>query len=76
MSHVYVISTVQQTNDQVSVTGSVDGVAVSLSFWITPAATIAMASAIGFRNFVSPLMLAALPVAPTALPPLVQTFTQ
>jgi hypothetical protein len=74
--HAYIISTVQQTNDQVTVTGSVDGVAVSLSFWITPAATTAMASAISFRNFIAPLMVTALPVAPTSLSTLTATFSQ
>lgn len=76
MAHTYILSTVQQVNDQVTVTGSVDGVAVTVMYWVTPIATAAMASAIGFRNFVSPLMLAALPVAPASLGALVQTFTQ
>lgn len=76
MAHTYVISSVSTIGDQNTVIGTVDGTSVTASYWTTPASVAAMASAIAFRNFIAPLMLAALPPTPTTSPALVQTFTQ
>lgn len=76
MAHTYEVDSVSTIGDQNIVVGFVDGVAVTVSYWTTPASRSAMASAISFRNFIAPLMLAALPPTPTTSPALVQTFTQ
>jgi hypothetical protein len=73
-THTYIITSVTQLGDQLTITGTVDGVAVTVSTWASAAGAL-LASALGFRSFIAPLMLAALPPAPTELPQLHQSFT-
>lgn len=75
MAHTYVITSVTTLGDLLTITGSVDGSPVTVTAWVSGLPAGAMASAIAFRNVASSLMLAAIP-QPTALPTLVQTFTQ
>lgn len=75
MAHTYVITSVTESGDQLLISGSVDGITVNVSTYVSVAGS-ALASAIAFRNFAAALMLAALPAAPTALGSLAQTFTQ
>ena len=75
MAHTYVIQTVTTLNDSLTVTGTVDGTPVTVQTWVS-AAGGSMASAIGFRAFIAPLMLAAVPPVPVSNPLLVQSFTQ
>lgn len=75
MAHNYVITSVIQTGDILVIQGTVDGIAVNVQTYASAAGS-AMASALAFRNFAAPLMLATLPVTPTALGSLNQTFTQ
>ena len=69
----YVITTVTENalTDSLVVTGTVNGIAVTVTTWIS-AAGGALASAIAFENFIAPLMLAAYNavVPPTAVPSL------
>jgi hypothetical protein len=75
MSNTYVINSVSVVGDALMVTGTVDGVSVTVQTWLSAAGN-ALASAIAFRNFIAPKMLAALPVAPTTYSVLNGTFTQ
>lgn len=75
MAHTYVITSVTQSGDLLVISGSVDGITVNVTAYASAAGN-ALASALGFRNFIAPIMLAALPVSPTALGALNQTFTQ
>ena len=75
MANTYVITSVSTLGDQLTVIGTVNGTPVTVSTWVS-AAGGSMASAIGFQNFIAPLMLAAMPVVPVAQPLLVQTFTK
>jgi hypothetical protein len=74
MSHAYVISSVSVVGDALTVTGTVDGTAVTVNTWVSAAGN-AMASAIAFRNFITPLMLAAVPAGPVSHPELNMSFT-
>lgn len=80
MANTYVVQTVveNQLLDTLTVTGTVNGTPVVVNTWISSAGN-SLASAIGFENFIAPLMLAAYNaiVAPTALPALQGlTFTK
>lgn len=75
MAHTYVITSVVTLGDNLTVQGSVDGIAVTVGTYVSTAGN-SMASALAFRNFIAPLMLAALPPTSTANPALQQTFTQ
>ena len=61
--------------DVLTVIGTVDGTPVTVITWVSAAGN-SLVSVLGFRNFIAPLMLAALPPTPTAYPILVETFTQ
>jgi hypothetical protein len=74
MSHAYVINSVSVLGDALTVTGTVDGMAVTVNTWVSAVGN-AMASAIAFRNFIIPLMLAAVPAAPVLYPGLNMSFT-
>lgn len=75
MAHTYVITSVVETGDYLLIAGSVDGTPVLVTTYVSAAGNT-LASALSFRNFIAPLMLAALPPPPTTLPSLIQTFTQ
>lgn len=75
MAHTYIITGVTSTGDNLTVQGSVDGIAVTVLTSVAAAGN-SMASAVAFRNFIAPLMLAAVPPQPSASPALNQTFTQ
>jgi hypothetical protein len=57
MSNSYVVQTVFQNplTDVLTVTGTVNGVAVTVQTWVSAAP---LASAIAFESFIAPLMLA------------------
>ena len=61
MANTYIITSAIQNpaTDTLTVTGSVNGVPVVVNTWLTAAGPGALASAVGFQNFISPLMLAA-----------------
>jgi len=66
MANTYVINTVTEQGDTLTVTGTVNGIPVTINTWIS-AAGGSLGSTIAFENFIAPLMLAALPSAPTVL---------
>lgn len=74
-THTYEIDSVTELGDVLTVTGSVDGTPITVTTWVSAAGS-ALGTALGFRSFIAPLMLAALPVQPTPQPQLIQTFTQ
>jgi hypothetical protein len=69
----YVVQTVVENlaTDALVVTGTVNNVPVIVNTWVSAAGN-ALASAVGFENFIAPLMLAAYNIAtgPTAIPSL------
>lgn len=73
MANNYVINTVTENavTDSLIVTGTVNGVAVTVATWISAAGS-ALTGAVAFENFIAPLMLAAYNavVPPTAVPAL------
>ena len=75
MSHVYVVATNTAIGDAATLTGSVDGVPVTVSYWVSHVQGLPLAQA---KTYVAGLMYAAaFPAAPapvTQLP--VGTFTQ
>jgi hypothetical protein len=74
MANSYIITSVQQSGTTLIVTGSVNGVSVGVCV-PAPSASI-LASAVSFQNFIAPLMLAAVPPAPTVFGALNLTFSQ
>jgi hypothetical protein len=80
VANTYVVQTVVENllTDTLTVTGTVNGTPVVVSTWISAAGN-SLASAIGFENFIAPLMLAAYNAltGPTAVPALQGlTFTK
>jgi molybdopterin biosynthesis enzyme len=75
MANTYVINSVTILGDQLTVQGTVNGTPVTVSTWVSAAGN-SMASAISFRNFIAPLMLAAVPSASTTRADLTGTFSQ
>ena len=75
MANLYVIQSVSSIGDSLTVTGTVNGVPVTVNTWVSAAGN-SLASAVGFFNFITPLMLAAVPSTPTAYPTLVGTVTK
>lgn len=73
-TNVYVITSVVQLGDQLTVSGTVNGTNVAV-ITSARAAGSAMATAAGFQAFIQPLMDAAIPPQPVQHPKLVQTFT-
>lgn len=67
MANNYVISSVTQFNDYITVSGTVNGIPVSVQAFNKDVGN-AMASALAFENFIAPLMLAAVPSVPAAVP--------
>ena len=71
MANTYVVQTAIQNpiTDTLIVTGTVNGVPVIVNTWVSAAGAANLASAIGFENFIAPLMLAAynLIVAPASV---------
>lgn len=61
MANTYVVNTAVQNpiTDTLVITGTVNGVPVTVSTWVSAAGAANLASAIGFENFIAPLMLAA-----------------
>jgi hypothetical protein len=74
MAHTYVISSVSSVGDYLTVVGTVDGVSVTVNTWVSAAPSLA--SAIAFRNFITPMMLAAVPQTPATYAILQGTFSQ
>lgn len=74
MAHTYVITSVSSVGDALTVTGTVDGVPVTINTWVS--AVPSLASAITFRNFITPLMLAATPPTPVTYAALQGSFSQ
>lgn len=82
MANVYAITSMKYVagpaDPMVTVTGTVNGVAVTCSVWLS--AINQAATAVAFQSLVGPPMLAAYnaanPPAPTAVVPSVSSFTQ
>lgn len=64
MANTYVVQSVQAINGTLIVSGTVNGVVVIVEVPVSQAGNN-LASAIGFENFIAPLMLAAVPVSTT-----------
>jgi hypothetical protein len=80
-THTYIISSVTESGDVLTVTGTVDTipstgpVPVTVNLWVS-AASAHLASAISFQSYIAPYMLAqAFPTPPTTQPTLVGTFS-
>lgn len=75
MAHTYVVSSNTAQGDQATLVGTVDGIAVTITYWVSHVTNFTLAQA---KNFIAGLMLAAaIPSAPvnvTQLP--TGTFTQ
>lgn len=75
MAHTYVVSSNTSLGDQATLTGTVDGIPVTIQYWVSHVTGFTLAQA---KNFIATLMLAAaIPAVPanvTQLP--TGTFTQ
>ena len=74
MAHNYVIETVSELGDVLTVTGSVDGTPVTVNTWVS-AAGGSLGSVLAFRTFIAPLMLAQVPPTPISQPTLIGSFS-
>lgn len=75
-TNTYVITSVTELGDVLTVTGTVNGVPMTVTPWVSAAGN-ALASAIAFEAFIAPLMLAAAqPPVPAVVPDLTLTFTR
>ena len=75
MAHTYVVTSNTAVGDLATLVGTVDGIAVSVSYWVSHVQPMTNANA---KNFIAALMLAqAIPSAPITVAQLpVGTFTQ
>jgi hypothetical protein len=83
MAHTYVVQTATRVGDVMTITGTVDGVPVTINPWFSAISALPNTAAV--QNFIAPLMLAAAvaaggvaPVAPPTVPAVTAagTFTQ
>lgn len=75
MAHTYIVTGIFHTNDVATVSGSVDGIPVSVT--CNYSAITQQPSTIAFQNFIAPLMLAvAIPPSPAVDNTHNGTFTQ
>lgn len=66
MAHTFVIQSVTHIGDTATVTGTVDGVPVTVQCWFSALTSLPSANAV--QTFLAGLMLAAMPAAPVAVP--------
>lgn len=71
MANTYTITSMFNQGGQTTITGTVNGVQVSVGY-----PTQVFASTLAFENFVAPLMLAQVPPAIVTTTPLASSFTQ
>jgi hypothetical protein len=76
MANNYVITSISSIGDVLTVVGTVNGISVTVTTWVSAVPNGAFASAVAFHNFIAPIMLAALPVTPTSYGTLVGSFSQ
>lgn len=75
MAHTYVVTSNTAVGDQATLVGTVDGIPVSVNYWVSHVQPMTLAQA---KTFIAGLMLAqAIPNAPAPVAQLpVGTFTQ
>lgn len=75
MAHTYVVTSNTSIGDQATLVGTVDGIPVTVNYWVSHVQPMTLANA---KNFIAGLMLAqAIPAAPVVVSQLpTGTFSQ